>query len=394
MKPFPPRRPLGAVLIAAGLALGLTGQPAGAQAPDSTVERVDTGEATVDAASTPQPTLPSADELTPGLPVPDDTGVVHSWALAPGDGTTQAGERPNLSYEIAPGGQVEDLVTLYNFSNVPLTFGVYATDAFNNDDGSFNLLAAAEEPKDVGTWLSLPADSVTVPAGKQATFPITIKVPVDATPGDHVGALLASSTAVGTGPDNAVVTLDRRTGTRLYVRVAGQLRAELAVEELTTSYDASANPFGGSAALSYRIVNRGNVRLAGTQQVSVAGPFGLFRKQLDVEDVPELLPGESIEVSKSFDDVSATGLMFAEVELDPRAPVGDDELEEGSTSASTRAVPYTLLAILIAVIFVLLARRAYRRHRNEVAVMNEAGDVVIVPVEVIDVTDERQPTGR
>ena len=384
----------GAVLVA-GIVLCLGANSAAAQSPDPSADTSPDQPAS-------QPTLPASDELTPGLPVPDDTGVVHSWALAPGDGSTQAGERPNLSYEIAPGGQVDDQVTLYNFSNVSLTFGLYATDAFNNDDGSFNLLSASEEPSDVGTWLSLPVDSVTVPAGKQATFPITIKVPVDAAPGDHVGALLASSTAVGTGPDNAVVTLDRRTGTRLYVRVSGQLRADLAVEGLTTSYDASANPFAGGAEVRYRIVNRGNVRLAGTQQVSVGGPLGLLRQRLDVEDIPELLPGESIEVSKSIDDVSATGVMFAQVELDARSPfaAGDDEIEPTSTSTSTRAVPYTVLALLIVLIFAALARRAYRRHRSGTAVVDPNGDVVIVPVEVIDVTDindvadDRQPTGR
>lgn len=384
-------RRLAAVLIAAGLAVGTGAGAVRAQSSDEADVEVTSGSDTA-------PTLPSADELTPGLPVPDDTGVVHSWALAPGDGSAQAGERPNLTYEIAPGGRVDDVVTVYNFSNVQLTFGLYATDAFNNEDGSFNLLPADQEPTDVGTWLTMPVESVTVPAGKQALVPITIEVPVDASPGDHVGALLASSAAVGTGPDNAVVTLDRRTGTRLYVRVPGQLRSELSVEDLSVSYDASANPFGGGAEVSYTIVNRGNVRLAGTQQVSVSGPFGVLRRHLDVQDVPELLPGESIDVTTSLDDVPATGLAFAKVELDPRSPLGgEDDLEERSTSASTRAVPYTVLALLIVVIFVALARRAYRRHRSEVAVIDAAGDVIVVPVEVIDVTDvtgERMTTGR
>lgn len=381
-------------VIAASLALGLAAQPAAAQAPKSpSDDDGSSSEASADPASVSEPTLPPSDELTPGLPVPDDAGVVHSWALAPGDGSTLAGERPNLAYEVAPGGQVDDVVTLYNFSNVPLTFGIYATDAFNNDDGSFNLLAAAELPTDVGTWVTMPVDSITVPAGKQATFPITIKVPVDASPGDHVGALLASSSAVGTGLDNAIVTLDRRTGTRLYVRVSGQLRSELAVEDLKTDYDSAANPLGGGAQVSFRIVNRGNVRLAGTQQVSVAGPLGVLRESLAVEDIPELLPGESIEVAKSFDDVAATGLMFAKVELSPRSPVGNDELESSARSASTRAVPYTVLAALLLLILARLARRAYVRHRNSVVAVDASGTVVIVPDEVID-ADQRQPLGR
>jgi hypothetical protein len=304
------------------------------------------------------------DTTAPETTVPNDTGIVHSWAIAPGDGTQAAGQRPNLSYELPPGGSVDDFVTLFNFSNVPLTFAVYATDAFNNDDGSFNLLAGAEEPTDVGSWVTLPIDAVTVPAGKQASFPISIHVPVDARPGDHVGAVLASSTAFGTGPENAVITLDRRTGTRLYVRVAGELHPELGVENLETSYAAAANPVGGSAEVSYTIANRGNVRLAGTHQVSVAGPFGLLRASLEEEAIPELLPGESMEVTRTIDDAPATGVLIADVDVQPESPAGGDELEPSGSSSSMVALPYTLLALVLILILGTFAYRAYKRHRN------------------------------
>src|SRR5262245_12940729 len=96
--------------------------------------------ATVARAQEPPPEPDSTEEPPPEGSVPDDTGIVHSWALAPGDGSAEAGERPNLSYQLPPGGEVHDIVTLYNFSNVELTFRVYATDAYNNEDGSFDLL--------------------------------------------------------------------------------------------------------------------------------------------------------------------------------------------------------------------------------------------------------------
>ncbi len=382
-----------ASLFAASLGLVLVA-PAGAQTTEPP--------APTDGAPTTEAPAPETgtDELVPGLPVPDDTaGVVHSWAIAPGDGSVAAGERPNLTYEVSPGGRIDDVVTLFNFSNVDLTFAVYATDGFNNDDGSFNLLPADEAPTDVGTWVTLPLDSITVPAGKQATFPIAVDVPVDASPGDHVGALLATSTAFGTGPDNAVITLDRRTGTRLNVRVAGQLRSELTVEDLDVSYDAAPNPLAGAAEVTFTIVNRGNVRMAGRETVSVAGPFGLFRTSLAPVDIPELLPGERIEVTRQLDDVTATGLLFAKVELELRSPVGGgDDLAPYSRSGSTAAIPYAVVAILLVLIFAGLARRAYRRHQRGVEPVLSPDAVLVVPVDANDIdidTDvERQPTGR
>ncbi len=307
------------------------------------------------------------DPSTPDTTIPDDTGIVHSWAVAPGDGTQASGQRPNLSYELEPGGQVDDFVTLFNFGNVPLTFAVYATDAFNNDDGTFNLLAGDKPPVDVGSWVTMPINSVTVPAGKQASFPISIHVPIDARPGDHVGAVLASSTAFGTGPDNATITLDRRTGTRLYVRVAGQLHPELSVENLSTSYSSDINPAGGTAEVSYRIVNRGNVRLAGTQQVSMSGPFGLLETSLDAEEIPELLPGESMDVTRRLDGVPASGVLQTHVDLEPQSP-GGDEFAPAETSSTMVALPYTDIAVLLMLILGGLAWRAYKRHRESSAV--------------------------
>ena len=204
---------------------------------------------------------------------------VQSWALAPAgtsDDPDQPNNRPNLSYELDPGAVVEDAVTLYNYGNVPLNFEVYATDAFNNEEGEFDILPGDKAPDDVGSWITLPSRLITLQAGTQLTLPITVTVPDDAKPGDHVGGIVAASKAVGTGPDGAAVSVDRRTGTRVYLRVAGPVEPELAVEHVKTTYTPSLNPLGGTAEVTYTIRNRGNVRLAGTHQVEVSGPFGLF----------------------------------------------------------------------------------------------------------------------
>jgi hypothetical protein len=210
----------------------------------------------------------------------------------------------------------------------------------------------------------MPLDSITVPPGKMATIPISIHVPVDARPGDHVGAVLASSATIGTGPEQATITLDRRAGSRIYVRVDGPLHPELAVENLETSYDASANPVGGAAEVTYTIANRGNVRLAGTQQVSVAGPLGLLRKSLPEAEIPELLPGETMNVTQKIESAPATGVLVADVDLHPTSPAGGDELEATGSSSSMVALPYTLIALVLLLILGTFAWRAYKRHRN------------------------------
>lgn len=305
----------------------------------------------------------------PAAPEPPAAGdpVVHSWALAPATADrTGTGARPNLSYQAAPGSEVRDEVTVFNYSNVTMTYRLYATDAFNSDDGSFSLLSAQERPSGVGTWVSLPQSSVTLLPRSQATMPVVLKVPVTARPGDHAGAILASSQALGTGPDGKTITLDRRTGSRLYVRVDGPLAPELAVEQLRTTYGAKLNPLGGTAEVSYRIENRGNVRMAGKHRVAVAGPFGLLERAKEPAEIPELLPGEGVTVRVTFDGVAALGLATARVHLEPLA-VGTAEMavDRVSRRAAATALPYSVLAFAMVAGLVAVARRSYLGHRVE-----------------------------
>jgi hypothetical protein len=228
--------------------------------------------------------------------------------------------------------------------------------------------------------------------------PITITVPEDASPGDHTGAVIAASDAISTGDDGEIVTLDRRTGTRLLVRVNGPLTPSLAITNLSTDYDSSMNPLGGSATVTYDIENQGNVRLSGTTVVSVAGPFGLGEVVLPPQQFPELLPGERTSFSVELADVPAFGVANATVAVTPE---GDGvDVPPVSKTARSIAVPVAVLLGLLFVLLAVLAARALKRHRERDA----AGEVVVLPPgavsppstsEAILVTrepGERQPT--
>ena len=306
----------------------------------------------------PSENAPTCTTAAPGVE------IVESWALSPGGslGADQAAQRPDLTYELGQGAVLEDSVILSNFGTVDLTFRVYATDAFNNADGQFDLLSGDQPPTDVGSWITLAQELITVPACKQVTIPMTITVPADAAPGDHAGAVLASSESIGTGPEGAAVTLDRRTGTRVYLRVSGDLFPELAVADVDTSYDHALSPLGGGATVTYTIENRGNVRMGGTASMTIGGPFGLGDQTIQLPDVPELLPGESITVTADAKDVAALFLSFTTVKVVPTdggasgSAAGDD---------TTFTPPLSVLVGLLLVIFGVLARRAYRRHRGD-----------------------------
>jgi len=319
------------------------------------------------AATTPPTPPPDTPTTTPTTtPATSDQGLVESWALAPGGSLNgnEAGNRPNLTYDSDPGAVINDTVTLLNYGNVQLTFRVYGTDAFNNDAGEFDLLPGNEVPVDAGSWVKVAQENITVSPGKQATIPITITIPADAAPGDHVGAILASNVTQGNDDSGQIVNLDRRTGTRMYIRLSGELTPQLAVADVETTYHHALNSLAGSADVTFRVENRGNVRLTANATVIVAGPFGLGESKVSLPPIPEILPGQHVDLSATLEDVPALMIDSTTVHLTPT----DAAAEGGDVKATTGtdvtfAPPIAILMVLLILTFGLLARRAYKRRR-------------------------------
>jgi len=301
---------------------------------------------------------------------------VVSWSLAPAGAADPGGptDRPNLTYDVAAGTTVDDAVDVANWGEVPLLLHVYAADAINNDSGGFDLIHSDEESEDAGSWVQIEQKFLTIAPKTAARIPITITVPVDATAGDHVAGVVAALTSPGTGADGKTVTLEQRTGTRLFVRVQGPLQPDLAVEGVSTSYTPKVNPVGGTATVTYTVVNRGNTRMKGSQRVKVGGPFGLFSKTSQARDLPEMLPGQSVEFTETIDGVAATGLLTTEVKLDGEEVVSDTaEPATAAGSTISLAIPWLLVALFAIVVLLLIARRQYLRQRQPLALPSGGG---------------------
>ncbi|MEU9300270.1 DUF916 domain-containing protein [Streptomyces sp. NPDC048269] len=235
-----------------------------------------------------------------------------TWGVFP---TPPAGavmtDRAYFFHQGEAGTTVQDSATILNSSDKELTFQVFATDAVNTPvGGAFALLPVETGPKDVGAWIALPpetATTVTVPAKGRKDVPFTVKVPADATPGDHVGGIVALNTAVeGVQQEGKVqVGVKRSVGARLYFRVPGPLTPGLSVEDVKVSRSAPLLPWvrNARATVSYALVNRGNVVVEPKVTVSAEGLFGrevLNRPARELKLV--LLPGRRIELSEPWPD--------------------------------------------------------------------------------------------
>lgn len=283
-------------------------------------------------------------------------------------------DRQNFAYTIKPGATVSDALVISNHDAAPLKLEVYAADGFTTSSGQLDLLTPDKKSVAVGAWTALRGGTLTVAAGKTVQVPFTVTVPSTATPGDYAGGILTS--LPHTSQENGI-SVDRRLGIRMHVRVGGALAPSVAVEKLHVDYTGTFNPFGtGAATIAYTVHNTGNVRLAAGQTVALTGPFGWFPVEVEgVAPVPELLPGESWTVSVPVSGVVPAFWLSATTTLNPQLPAVSGVtpgLDGVRSSGGTVAIPWALLVLVLLVaaavvgtVFLLRARRRRSAARED-----------------------------
>ncbi len=297
----------------------------------------------------------------------DPVGAVGNggWAVEP-SGPNGTGSRDYFVYTLAPGQGFQDTVGISNYSDQPLTFKVYARDAFSaGGDAGFGVQGEDEQPSDVGSWIQLAVGNYTVQPGKRADIPFIIQVPPNASPGDHSGGIVgALVTDLQQSQEGTGLNILQRIAARVYVRVSGRLDPALDVRQLSLKYDGGFMSLlgGAKATVTYELFNAGNVRLDPLTTVKLQDPFGRTVRSKVARQLPELLPGGSIIITEEFQGVPPTLRLTAEV-----SAMTQGEAPTSTTrSTSVWAVPW-LLVVLLAVVLIagFLRWRARRRRRAD-----------------------------
>ena len=316
-------------------------------------------------ASAPPETTTPADS-TPATATGDETdpGEAGAFSVQP-SGEKGPTDRDFFVYTFPTGTTFGDLVAISNLSDTAATFAVYATDAVNTTDGSFSLLREEEKPSDVGTWVELGATQYTLEPQQQVIIPFSISVPDDATPGDHVGAIVAQKLDDPSDPNGGIGADVRvRIGARIYVRVDGVTNPSMSIDSFNVTYDTPGTPFSGSRAkITYVLTNTGDIRLSPIADLKLSGLFGLGEAATPQRQVPELLPGGSITIAETVDDVKPYLRLTADLSV---------EAEEGTVTAGASltqwTIPWLFVGIIGAVIVAIVLQRIWaRRRRNATA---------------------------
>lgn len=281
-----------------------------------------------------------------------DSGEV-TFSVQPAGGQGPDG-RPYFAWGATPGARLTDQVAFVNYSRQPLPLTVYTTDAFNTNDGGYALLATDEKAQDLGSWIQLKgigANIVVPPRTSDGPGTVdaemVVQVPENASPGDHSGGVVAVLTSADTD-GQAQVRLEQRVFSRAFTRVSGDANPSLTIENVSASYQQSWNPFApGSATVTYNVKNNGNVNLTATQIARVLGIVA--DAEVRPPDLPVLLPGSSIPVTATFDDVWPQVWMRAQAEVTPQDATGENSVAYPSVTATATfwAIPWVWLAVVV-----------------------------------------------
>ncbi len=286
-----------------------------------------------------------------------------SWSVQP-TGSNGVTPRDWFEYRLRPGQKITDLVSVSNLTDQDMTFALYPADAYNTPlDGAFALNLQKDPSHDEGTWIHLGYNAYTVPAHTRADFPFEIDVPADAAPGDHAAGIVAEDTTpLPPSQQGQGVNVQRRVGTRVYIRVEGPLQPQLSVTQVGEKHtQALLPPFTGRghAAIAYQITNTGNTRIDGAKATLRIKDFmGRTLKTFPSVDLPELLPKGSVVFSNDLSSLPIIDRLNAEVTV--TAP-GIKTVR----SKSFWVIPWVYVAIVVAILLAIWLWRRRRRKQDE-----------------------------
>lgn len=140
--------------------------------------------------------------------------------VVPDPASTRKSEAGTLAElgTVQPGTPVQDGVVVRSSFDEPRDVLLYAADAQPAVGGGFGFSAREDEQEQVGRWLRLAQERVTVPADGQVLVPYTLTVPPGTEGGEYVGAVVAEPV-----DDAAAGGVQTRTrfAMAVYLRVPG-----------------------------------------------------------------------------------------------------------------------------------------------------------------------------
>lgn len=312
---------------------------------------------------------------------------VPSALAAPEDGVASFSLRPIKSqasaatkqsyfiFDAAPDAMVQGAIRVTNSGTATGTVQLYSVDATTGQSGGIVYRTSQEPRQDVGAWLVLNTDSLTLAPGGSQIVTFTSAIPADASAGTHLGGIVAANLSPQTASDqgNIHIKIQHISVVAVQIEVAGPTVEHVEVTSITQqATDYRSVQLGVKNTGSVLVKPTGQLQiLDSTNQVvrDISFKLGQMLPQANI-DVPVALGGEQLDagvyqavVTLTYGQDSQQSVSRLKLNIGQALttlPLSQIKLPSGDLQPLSLAL-IGVLALAATLAIILIVRRARRR---------------------------------
>ncbi|MBN2100964.1 LysM peptidoglycan-binding domain-containing protein [Candidatus Dojkabacteria bacterium] len=258
-------------------------------------------------------------------------------------------------HTLEPGEIGEDGVKVVNSSDKPVDLSIFSVDSIRSSGGGFACKQKSEEQTDVGKWIELEKDFVSLPPNGQEVIDFTITVPEGPDVGEHNGCIVIqekeSTSSIKQKPG---INIIYRTGIRVAVTIPGNLIKKLEISDYSVEKRDNGNFF-----LNPEVTNKGNVSVDTDIKVHITYFWG---KELDTQGGEYVVLRDdtaewNFELKKPFWGGWYKTYFTAEYDTNPNLEIGKSD-KDSTKKLTSKTITFfsfpTTEALIIYISVVLL----------------------------------------
>jgi nucleoid-associated protein YgaU len=278
-------------------------------------------------------------------------------------------------YTLKPGDTHRDGVEVFNNTGSEKTITIGEVDSALTSDGAFTCAQEAANKIDVGSWITLSSDTVTVPSGTSRVVDFTITVPTDAGVGEHDGCITMQDASKTDSSSKSGVIVSFRSAIRVAITIPGKIVKSVSVTKIDLKQNSTD---AAKYTIQPYLYNAGNVSVDTTLTTKLISFLGTTVESQDA--TYPILPSSTATWNFDFTHPFWGGIYRADTTITYNSNVADGIGAKNGTKITTDnkssryvVIPPTFLAgaveliivlVLIASIFLLIRKL---RHRHTVA---------------------------
>lgn len=298
---------------------------------------------------------------------------VANAVAAPQQQSASAGQAleiapPVLQLKADPGEVIKTTISVRDIASTSLLVTSQVNDfTANGEDGTPKVLVDATEksPYSIIDWVA-PIASQTLKSRQIQKIPVTIRVPKTAAPGGYYGVIRFTATAPQI--DQNGVALSASLGAMVFIRVNGDAKEAMSIQEFSASKDGSKGWFFDSIPIDMiaRVKNEGSVHEQPVGQILVTDMFGKPAVNINVNlEGRNVLPGTIRRFEQPMDKTAVGNRML----FGPYTAKLTMKYGTGQSISKTIhfwIFPWKLIlaGIVVIIVLILLGRLMLKRYND------------------------------